>query len=156
MYCYGSTMTCTRFPKFFPDGRPQVLPRPYFASKPNEKGSKLLNSSWMNSFLHEVEHHVLHYLHNYCPNQNLRKVTLLNVELARKIIPQSLRQGDSFFTHMSVFGTVSKEDGEMLLHFDERNIISYVCHLGKVKSCGSTIYCSGSSPSFPWDRVHQV
>ena len=45
MYCYGSTITCTRFPKFFADGRPQILPRPYFTSKPNEKGAKLLNSS---------------------------------------------------------------------------------------------------------------
>ena len=110
----------------------------------------------MNSFLHEVEHHVLHYLHNYCPDKNLRKVTLLNVELARKIIPQCLRLGDSFFTHMSVFGTVSKEDGEMPLHFDERDIISCVFHLGYVKSGGSTSYYSGTSPSSPGERVYQV
>ena len=110
----------------------------------------------MNSFLHEVEDHVLHYLHNYCPDKNLRKVTLLNVELARKIIHQCLRLGNSFFTHMSVFGTVSKKDGEMPLHFDERDIISCVFHLGKVNFGGSTSYYSGSSPSSPGDRVHQV
>ena len=106
----------------------------------------------MNSFLHEVEHHVLHYLHNYCPNKNLRKFTLLNVELARKIIPQCLHLGDSFFTQMSVFGLVSKEDGEIPLHFDERDIISCVFHLGKVKSGGSISYYSGRSPSSPGDR----
>ena len=156
MYCYGNTITYTRFPKFFADGRPQISPRPYFTSKPSEKGAKLMNISWMNSFLHEVEDHVLHYLYNYCPDKNLRKVTLLNVELARKIIPQCLQLGNSFFTHMSVFGTVSKEDGEMPLHFDERDIISWVFHLGKVNSGGSTSYYSDSSPSSPSDRVHQV
>ena len=110
----------------------------------------------MNSFLHEVEDHVLHYLHNYCPDKNLRKVTLLNVELARKIIPQYLWLDNSFFTHMSIFGTMSKEDGEMTLHFDERGIISCVFHLGKANSGGSTSYYSRSSPSSPGDRVHQV
>ena len=156
MYCYGSTITCTRYPKFFADGRPQILPRPYFTSKPNQKGFNLLKTSWMGSFLHEVEHHVLHYLHNLCPDKHLKKVTLLNIELSRKIIPPCLRLGDSFFTHMSVFGTISKEDGKMPIHFDERDIISCVFHLGKVASGGSTSYYSGDSPSSPGDRIHQV
>ena len=156
MYCYGSTITCTRYPKFFDDGRPQILPRPYFTSKPNQKGSKLLNSSWMRSFFLEVEHHVLHYLHNLCPDKRLKKMTLFNVELARKIIPQCLRLGGSFFTHMSVFGTISKEDGKMPLHFDERDIISCIFHLGKVKKGGSTSYYSGDSAKEPGNRIHQV
>jgi len=57
---------------------------------------------------------------------------------------------------MSVFGTISKEDGQMPLHFDERDIISCVFHLGKVKSGGSTSYYSGSSPDKPGCRIHQV
>ena len=107
-------------------------------------------------FFIEVERHVLHYLHNFCPDKQLRKVTLLNIELARKIIPQCLRLGGSFFTHMSVFGTINKEDGKMPLHFDERDIISCVFHLSEVKSGGSTSYYSGDSPDTSGERIHQV
>ena len=62
----------------------------------------------------------------------------------------------NFFTHMSVFGMISKDDGEMPIHFDERDIISYVFHLGKVDSGCSTSYYSCSSPESPGDRIHQV
>ena len=110
----------------------------------------------MKSFFSEVEHYVLHYLHNLCPDKELKKVTLFNIELSRKIIHQCLRLGGSFFTHMSVFGTVNKEDGKMTLHFDERDIIPCIFHLGRVKSGGSTSYHSGDSPSDPGNRVHQV
>ena len=110
----------------------------------------------MKSFLKEVEIHVLHYLHNLCPDKELRLVTLLNIELSRKIIPRCLRLGGSFFTHMSVFGTINKEDGQMPLHFDERDIISCVFHLGKVKSGGFTSYYSGDSAESPGSRIHQV
>ena len=156
MYCYGSTITCTRYPKFFADGRPQILPRPYFTSKPNQKGSTLLNTSWMQSFFLEIEHHVLHYLHNLFPDKQLKKMTLFNVQLARKIIPECLRLGGSLFTHMSVFGTINKEDGKMPLHFDERDIISCIFHLGKVNKGGSTSYYSGNSAKEPGERIHQV
>ena len=98
LYCYGGTITCTRYPKviFFANGRPQILPRPYFTSKPGQKGSNLLNTSWMKSFFKEVESHVLHYLHNLCPDKEFRLITLLNIELLRKIILQCLRLGGSF------------------------------------------------------------
>ena len=110
----------------------------------------------MKTFFAEIEHHVLHYLHNLCPDKALKKVTLLNIELARKIIPQCLRLGGSFFTHMSVFGTINKEDGRMPLHFDERDIISCIFHLGKVNSGGSTCYYSGDSSDNPGDLIHKV
>ena len=156
MYCYGSTITCTRFPKFFSDGKPHILPRPYYSSKPDQSGYKIIRSSWFQSFLRDVEGHVLHYLHNFVENKELKKITLLNVQLAKKIIPECLRLGDSFFTHMSVFGTLNKEDGVMPVHFDERDIISCVFHLGNVKSGGSTSYYQGNNPKNPGAKVHQV
>ena len=103
MYCFGSTIMCTRFPKFFCEGKPQILPRPYHTSKPGSKGYEIIRSPWMQSFLKEVEYHILHYLHNMCEDKALRKMTLFNIELARKIIPECLRLGDTFFTHMIVF-----------------------------------------------------
>jgi len=66
LFCFGSTITCTQFPKFFAEGKPQILPRPYFSSKPGHKGYSLLRTDWMESFLKKVEIHVLHYLHNTC------------------------------------------------------------------------------------------
>ena len=94
----------------------------------------------MRSFLHEVEYHVLHYLRNFCLDKTLKKITLLNIELSHKIIPPCLRLGGSCFTHMSVFGTVNKDDGQMPKNYNERDIISYVFHLDKVNSGGSTSY----------------
>ena len=106
---------------------------PYFTSKPGPKGSNLLKTSWMKLFFAEVEGQMLHYLHILCPDKELQLVTLLNIELSRKIIPQCLRLGRSFFTHMSEFGTINKEDGPMPLHFDKRDIISCVSILVKSK-----------------------
>ena len=73
MYCYGSAITCTRFPKFFAEGKPQILPRPYFSSKPGQKGYEILRTSWMQSLVKEVGSHVLHYLHNKCEDNILKK-----------------------------------------------------------------------------------
>ena len=64
MYCYGSTITCTRFPKFFDNGKPNILPRPYYSSKPDQSGYRIIRSSWFQSFLHDIENHVIHFLHN--------------------------------------------------------------------------------------------
>ena len=110
----------------------------------------------MECFLKEIERHVLHYLHNLCEDKSLRKMTLFNIELARKIIPECLRLGDTFFTHMSVFGTLNKDDGQMPVHFDERDLISCVFHLGEVTEGGQTSYYSGTSPSDPGEKIYQV
>ena len=74
MYCFGSTITCTQFPKFFEDGRPQILPRPYYTSKPGSRGYSIIWTGWMQSFIQEVEYHVLHYLHNLCPTNEMKKL----------------------------------------------------------------------------------
>ena len=79
-------------------------------------------------------------------------MTLFQVDLSKKIIPECLRLGDTFFTHMSVFSTVSKEDGTMPIHFDKRDIISCVFHLGWVTSGGTTSFYGGVSPSKPGDK----
>ena len=108
MYCFGSTITCTRYPKFCCDGKTQILPRPYQQCKPNNVGYEIIRSSWMQSFIKEVELQVLHYLQNICPDSSMKKLILFNIQLAKNIIPECLRLGDSFFTHMTIFGTVNK------------------------------------------------
>ena len=87
----------------------------------------------MQSFLSDVEFQVLHNLHNICEDKELSKKTLFYIALSRNIIPECLRLGNSFFTHMTVYGTIDKKDGEMPLHFDARDVISCVFHLGNVK-----------------------
>ena len=57
---------------------------------------------------------------------------------------------------MSVFGTVDKDDGEMPIHFDEHDLISYVFHLGKVEKGGSASYYEGSTPDIPPQKNHQI
>ena len=156
MYCYGSTITFTRFPKFFAEGKPQILPRPYFSSKPGQWGYELVRTTWMHSLFKEVESHVLHYLHNICEDRILKKWLCSRLNCQKKIIPEYLRLGDTFFTHMSVFGTINKEDGTVPIHFGERDIISCVFHLDRVTSGGSISFYSGSSPSEPGEKIHCV
>ena len=55
---------------------------------------------------------------------------------------------------MTVFGTIDKKDGEMPLHFDERDVISCVFHLGRVSKGGETCYYDGPSPTRPGNLVH--
>ena len=68
---------------------------------------------------------------------------LLSISLSKKIIPECLRLGDTCFTHMTTFGTVGKPDGLMPIHFDERDAISCVFHLGHVTKGGATQYYDG-------------
>ena len=156
MYCFGSTITCTQYPKFSVCGKQHILPSPYSKSKPGNDGYKIIWTVWIQKFLKEVETHVLHYLHNFCEDNTLKKMTLFNIELVRKLIPECLRLGNSFFTHMTVFGTVNKEDGSMPIHFDERDLISCVFHLGSVQKGGETSYYNGDKSDNPGQPVHQV
>ena len=156
LYCFGSTITCTRYPKFFSEGKTQILPRPYQTSKPNNKGYNIIRELWMQSFLKKIEYHVLHYLHNLCEDRIQSKLALLHIKLSKRLIPECLRLGDTFFTHMSVFGTLNKKDGQMPLNFDERDIISCVFHLGEVSKGGATMYYNGDTPSDPGELIYSI
>ena len=92
------TITCTQFPKFSLDRWPQILPRPYFSSKPGQIGYELIQKDWVQSLLRDIELQVLHYLHNICPDKKMKKKTLFYISLAKKIISECLQLGDSFFT----------------------------------------------------------
>ena len=84
------------------------------------------------------------------------KLALFHIELSKRLIPEYLRLGDTCFTHMSVFGTLNKQDGQMPLHFDERDIISCVFHWGKVSIGGATLYYNGDSAKEPGKQVYSV
>ena len=110
----------------------------------------------MQYFFKQIEYYVLHYLHNLCEDRKQRKLALLHTELTKRLIPECLQLGDTFFTHMSVFGTLYKKDGQMPLHFDERDIISCVFHLGTVSKGGATLYYNGETPSDPGEQIYSV
>ena len=44
----------------------------------------------------------------------------------------------------------------MIIHFDERDIISCILYLGEVQSGGGTSYYSGDSPNNPGNKIHTV
>ena len=101
----------------------------------------MIKTVCMQSLINDIECQIFHYLHNLCDNEKLNKFTLYQKELAKTIIPECLRLGYTCFTHMSVFGTVSKQDGEMPIHYNKRDIISCVFHLGEAIDGGNTSYC---------------
>ena len=100
-YCYGKTTTCTRFPKLFSNDKPHILPRPYFSFKLHQSGYYIIWTRWFHSLVREIENHVVHYLHNIVE----KRIALFNIKMLQTIILECLRLVDSFFTHMSVFGT---------------------------------------------------
>ena len=44
MYCYGSSITASQFPKFIKNNKHCMLPRSYETSKPGKPGYKLLRT----------------------------------------------------------------------------------------------------------------
>ena len=80
----------------------------------------------MQTFLNNVDKHVIHYLHEIYHDKKLSKIPLFQLELSRKIVPECLRLGNTFFTHMAVFGMLNREDGEMPINFNKRDVISCV------------------------------
>ena len=138
MYCFGSTITCTRYPKFMHDGTPKILPRPYSTSKPRSSGYKLIRTSWFQSLLKDIETQVIHFLQNISFRSSSVIKALLSISLSKQIIPECLWLGDTCFTHMTTFGTLGKEDGSMPIHFDERDAVSCIFHLGSAVKGGAT------------------
>ena len=110
----------------------------------------------MQSFLKECENQIISYFQQVCKSKSHSKITLYQISLAKQIIPEALRLGDTFFTHMTVFGTHCKEDGEMALHFDENDVISCVFHISEVSKGGSTLYYSGDKPKNPGACIYKV
>ena len=102
IYYLSSTITCTRYPKFSVCGKQHILPRPYSRSKSGNDGYNIIWTVWMQEFLKEVEIHVLHYLHNFCDDKSLKKMTLFNIEIVKRLVPECLWLDNSFFTHMTV------------------------------------------------------
>ena len=67
MDCYDSTIT------FLWDGKPHILPHPYYSSKSNQKGYNIIRTYWFQALFYEIELHVLHYLHNIVEDRQLKK-----------------------------------------------------------------------------------
>ena len=59
-------------------------------------------------------------------------------------MPFECRISGSFFTHMSVIGKL-KDKGEVPTHFDEKDCITTLVHLGSVREGGSTQYYDGNT-----------
>ena len=64
-----------------------------------------MRTTCFQSPIHEIENHALHYLHNFVEDNELKTVTLLNIQLAKKIILEYLRLGNSFFIHLCIWNT---------------------------------------------------
>ena len=84
-----------------------------------------------------------------------RKWPFLILNLPKKLYLSVFVWGIFFFPYDHIW-YYFQEDGATPLHFDERDIISCVFHLGKLTSGGSTSYYSGSSPMDPGRKIYHV
>ena len=145
VYCYGATITAAEYPKYIDDdGNHHLLPRPYEKCKPGGCGFELMMSSWFKSFVQSVEKSVISFLTNFHEDKVEANKILVLMDKCRTVVPYELRVGGSCFTHMSVIGRL-QDQGEVPMHFDEKDYITALVHLGNVKTGGSTQYFNGVS-----------
>ena len=154
MYCYGSTITCTRFPIFLRKANYKSSQGHTAPQSQSRRGMKFWEHPGCNLYFMKLSHMSFTTYIAFVKIRGWENDIVLNWVI-KKIIPECLRLGNTFFTHMSVFGTLSKEYGAIPIHYDEREI-SCVFHLWKVISGGSTTFYGGTSPCDPGPRFHQV
>ena len=145
VYCYGSTVMGSRFPLFMnEEGKRCMLPRPYQKCKPGSTGFTLMMESWFQQFVKDIETCVINFLKSLHPQKDKANKILQLIQDAKKHIPYECRISGSFFTHMSVIGRMGNT-GEIPVHFDEKDCITALIHLGSVTKGGSTQYFNGST-----------
>ena len=141
-YCYGSTITACKWPIYIKGGKHYILPRPYPKSKPGSTGFQIMMRDWFREFVRDVENSAIFFLKELHPNtEESKKILKLMLE-TRKFVPYELRIAGSCFTHMSLIGKLDPK-GEIPPHFDEKDVITALVHLGSGVTGGSTLYYSG-------------
>jgi len=136
MYGIGSTITATKWPRFFHEGTCHILPRPYKPCKPYGDGWILMKKKWFINLAKVMERYVMIYLESI--DETSHKHVISELKKVKSIVPKSLRLSDTFFTQLSI--TTSNGENDMEIHIDEGDIINAVFHFGSVKSGGSTLY----------------
>ena len=156
MSCYGSTITAAQFPKFIKNGVHHILPRPYESSKPGGDGYKLMHSSWFEALLKQIEEGVYYFLENIHPDKNIASKIWNKMNLCKSIVPKELRISNTFFTHMTVLGNYADSGDGIPAHFDEKDIITALFHIGNVSEGGGTIYYDGRSVSDKGNSMYTI
>ena len=145
VYCYGSTVMGARYPLYMnEEGKRCMLPRPYQKCKPGSTGFTLMIEPWFQHFVQDVEKSVLSFLTEMHPNKDKANEILKYIQESKAHIPYECRISGTFFSHMSVIGRMANT-GEVPIHFDEKDCITALIHLGSVTEGGSTQYFNGST-----------
>ena len=71
-------------------------------------------------------------------------------------IVEYLQLGDSFFTYMTAFGILNKQNGEMLMHFHKRGVISCIFFIDKVTKGGENVYFNGDKLDISGEILYNV
>ena len=112
-------------------------------SKPGYTGFNLMMQGWFRDFVADVELSVIFSISNILPDQEEKERIKSCIMYSKKFVPFECRIAGSFFTHLSVIGRM-KDDGGVTIHFDEKDSITALVHLGSVTTGGSTHYFNGN------------
>ena len=142
MYCAGTTMGVTRYPTYQQEGVHRPIPRPYSCNKNGTNGHKFLQTFWMQMLIKDVEELSLQFLRSL-PEGEQKSHTLRWINKCYGKVPQELRLGDSFFTHMSVTGCMDLDSSVFNVsnaHVDQGDVFTAIINLGFPKEGGNTIF----------------
>ena len=103
-----------------------------------------MNRLWFKELVHTIEQSVLFFVEELNPDIKKRKDILDKISKVKELVPKDLRIANSFFTHLTVLGDL-KDGCGMNPHFDEKDIITAIFHVGSTTEGGSTLYYNGLS-----------
>ena len=142
MYCAGTTMGVSNYPVYEMSGVHYQLPRPYSNNKVGKDGNKLLDTSWIQCLIRDIEKLSLHFIKSL-PQGKQKSNTITYINKAYSTVPQELRLCGTFFTHMSVVGCMDPESStynESNAHVDEGDVFTAILNLCFPTVGGNTIF----------------
>ena len=99
-----------------------------------------MDTVWFTKFIQDVEFAVIHFFVKHNPDRKKSRYILRQIKKAKKIIPPCCRISGTFFSHMTLLGTMDDNDKGIAGHYDRRDIVTALIHIGDPSSGGATYY----------------
>lgn len=139
---FGTTTGANRMVNFKrKNGRTGTLPHLLKNSRPGQPGNELESLPWFVDLINLVQFHTLIFLEEIREKDKSKyDKVMAYLKILEKEVPPELRLCGSIFTQFNIVSRTLATKGSVKGHFDEKDIISIIIHLGNVLFGGETVY----------------